>query len=100
MGEQMRKAWDKNAVVVCMVVAVLLAIAFGFSLASIANQSQVVELSEMHRKERANLKRWHRADVSLLRATLAESKLIIARQSDQIFELSKRGATCHIQSTQ
>lgn len=100
MGEQMRRAWDKNAVVVCMVVAVLMATAFGFSLASIANQRQVVELSEMHRKERANLKRWHRADVSLLRSTLAESKLIIAKQSDQLFELSKRGGACPTQQPQ
>lgn len=92
MGDQIRKVWDKNVVVVCMVLAVMLGIAFGMSLGSIKNQEQVLGMQESQRKERNVLTRNHLAEKKYLRGQLAERNDTIARQSDQLAELATKAA--------
>ena len=103
MGDQIRKAWDKNVVVVCMVLAVLMGVAFGASLstimaqeqASAAQESQRKEREEsqlLHSKERATLTRNHRAEKKYLREQLAERNATIAKQSDQLAALAGKAS--------
>lgn len=92
MGDQIRKVWDKNVVVVCMVLAVLMGVAFGASLSTIRNQENATVVQESHRKERASLTRAHRAEKKYLRTQLAERNDTIARQSDQLADLAAKAA--------
>lgn len=92
MGDQIRKVWDKNVVLVCMVLAVLLAVAFGMSLGAVKNQEQLLTMQESQRKERSALTRNHRAEKKYLRGQLAERNDTIARQSDQLAELATKAA--------
>lgn len=84
MGDQMRKAWDKNAVVFCMIAAVLMGIMFGHTISSASNQTHLLELTAQQVKERASLNRRHAAEKTYLRKQLAERNATIARQSDQL----------------
>lgn len=92
MGEQIRKAWDKNVVLVCMILAVLLAVAFGMSLGAVKNQEQLLSMQESQRKERGALTRNHRAEKKYLREQLAERNATIAKQSDQLAALAGKAS--------
>ena len=92
MGEQMRKMWDKNVVVLLMVVSVIAAVSLGMSIGAIKGQDQTVITQESQRKERAAMTRNHRAEKKYLRDQLAERNATIARQSDQLAALAAKAS--------
>lgn len=88
----MRRAWDKNAIVVCMVLSVLMGVAFGVALGAIGNQDQIAGILDAQRKERAAIVRAHRAEKKYLRNQLEELNATVARQSDQLAMCSSKAA--------
>lgn len=64
--------------------AVMLAAAFGFSLGGWLARGDMMDLVQDHRAERAIDIEEHRREIAYLRERLVESKMIIARQSDQL----------------
>lgn len=92
MGDQIRKVLDKNVVVVCMVLAVMMGVSFGASLNSILGQEHMASLQESQRKERSSLMRAHRAEKKFLRSQLDERNITIARQSDQLAALASKAS--------
>jgi len=66
MGEQMRNAWNKGALPFYVAVCVLLAMGFGYSISASQNRQAMVDLSDVHSKERASIRRAHKAEVKQL----------------------------------
>jgi translation initiation factor 6 (eIF-6) len=66
MGEQMRKTWDKSAVPVYIALAVVLSMGCGYSISASQNRQAMVDLSEVHSKERASIRRAAKAEVKAL----------------------------------
>lgn len=84
MNDQVRKTWDKSAISVYVVIALLLAVGFGYSLCAISGRAAMVELADQQRKERSSMIKLHKAEVSFLRERNMDSKRIIEKQSDQL----------------
>lgn len=82
MGEQIRRTWDKSAVPFYVAVAVVLSMGCGYSISAAQNRQAAVELADIYGKERASIRRAHKAEVK----QLTERNTFL---TDQITQLAK-----------
>lgn len=89
-SDQIHKVWDKGGgVATYVVLAVLLAIGFGYAICAVQSQDAMLRLADQQRLERQSMKRAHKLEVEYLRSELRKSKEIIVRQSDQLYSVAK-----------
>jgi cell division protein FtsB len=82
MPEQIRNAWNKSAVPFYVAVAVVLSMGCGYSISASQNRQAAVELADIYAKERASIRRAHKAEVK----QLTERNTFL---TDQITQLAK-----------
>lgn len=68
MPEQIRKAWNKSAVPFYVAICVILSMGCGYSISASQNRDASVEMAAIHAKERASIRRAHKAEVTSLTA--------------------------------
>lgn len=73
----------RNGMICYMVLAMLLASAFGYSIAAWQNVGATIKMTEQARLERMAQERRHKADKDYLRDKLAESKAVIISLAQQ-----------------
>jgi hypothetical protein len=66
MGEQIRNAWNKSAIPLYLAVAVVLSMGCGYSISASQNRQAMVDLAQVHSKERASIRRAAKAEVKAL----------------------------------
>lgn len=82
MPEQIRNAWNKSAVPFYVAIAVVLSMGCGYSISASQNRQASVELADIYSKERASIRRAHKAEVK----QLTERNIFL---TDQITQLAK-----------
>lgn len=66
MPEQIRNAWNKSAVPFYVAIAVVLSMGCGYSISASQNRQASVEISDIYSKERASIRRAHKAEIKAL----------------------------------
>lgn len=85
MDGQIRKTWDKTAIPLYLAVAVVLSMGCGYSISAAQNRQAMVDQAEIASKERASLRRAHKAEVKDLTARntfLTEQITLLAKGSN------------------
>ena len=66
MPEQIRKAWNRGAIPFYVALCVVLSMACGYSICAAQNLQAAIEMTGIHSKERASMRRAHKAEVRAL----------------------------------
>lgn len=82
MVDQIQKVWDKSAIPLYLAVAVVLSMGCGYSISAAQNRQAAVEITAVHAKERASLRRAHKIEIK----ALTERNTFL---TDQITQLAK-----------
>lgn len=82
MPEQIRNAWNRSAVPLYVAISVVLSMGCGYSISSAQNRQAAVEMAGIYSKERASIRRAHKAEVS----RLTDRNVFL---TDQITQLAK-----------
>lgn len=94
MGEQIRRAWDKSAVPLYLAMAVILSMGCGYSISSAQNRQTTVDITAIHSKERASIRRAHKVEVK----ALTERNTFLVNQIAQLASKSSDATKTAIES--
>ena len=89
--EKIKIGWDKSGVGAYAALAMLLALACGYSFAGWQAQKNMVALVEQHRIEREQMTKANKVQIDYFRREIRKKNIIMDKQSDQIAEFAKKG---------
>lgn len=98
--EKVKRGWDKSGVGAYAALAMLLALACGYSFASWQAQKTMVNLVEQHRIEREAIMRSNKVNIDYLRREHRKKNVIIEKQSDQLAQVGVKSADAAKQSSE
>lgn len=98
--EKIKIGWDRSGVGAYAALAMLLALACGYSFAGWQAQRQMVNLVEQHRIERESITKGQKTQLDYLRRQLRERNATVARQSDQLAKVGEKGVDAAKSSSQ
>lgn len=98
--EKIKMGWDKSGVGAYAALAMLLALACGYSFAGWQAQKQMVNLVEQHRIEREAIGKSYKTQLDYLRRQLRERNATVAKQSDQLAQVGVKSADAAKQSSE
>jgi len=96
MPEQIRNAWNKSAVPFYVAVAVVLSMGCGYSISAAQNRQAAVEIADIYGKERASLRRAHKAEIK----ALTERNIFLTEQITQLAKGSNAATKAAIEKVE
>lgn len=98
--EKIKIGWDKSGVGAYAALAMLLALACGYSFSGWQAQKTMVNLVEQHRIEREAINKTYKTQLDYLRRQLRERNATVAKQSDQLAQVGFKSADAAKQSSE